>query len=490
MMREMLLIDSSVPNVTPIAFLKDGQLCEFYYDFKDDEGTFGNIYLGKVVNSIQSLSAYFVDYGSGRNGFLPFTAAMDGLKRDDMVIVQVCKAEKDAKGARLTCFIRLIGEYYTYMPFNTNKQQYDIKQSSLEIVKYKNTNTKSSILEADLKSLHTYWLNIEKQVLKSNRPTLLHKELSLIQRLLRDRYRSSPIEILIDGHELYKSIQNTIIQSNLTHEVREYKDCMPIFEKFGIAKDILNLASRTIQLPSGGTVSIDTTEAMVCMDINSSSCKNGRLEETSYKVNLEAAEELARQIRLRDLSGIIAIDFIDMQNPIYIQNVEKRMNELMKHDHVIIRSGKLNEFGVFMMSRQRSHTSLYDQLHSKCPTCLNVSIQSIHSLAFHVFSAIRLSVHSNQGAVIKVECDERVLNYIQNYMRRELVALETRDTRIIINQGPINTFKINPAGISPIPESVPELRVANKPYDLYQLKVFAKVYTSIFYSGNICTVYH
>ena len=142
------------------------------------------------------------------------------------------------------------------------------------------------------------------------------------------------------------------------------------------------------------------------------------------------------------------------------------------------------------MSRQRSHTSLYDQLHSKCPTCLNVSIQSIHSLAFHVFSAIRLSVHSNQGAVIKVECDERVLNYIQNYMRRELVALETRDTRIIINQGPINTFKINPAGISPIPESVPELRVANKPYDLYQLKVFAKVYTSIFYSGNICTVYH
>lgn len=490
-MQNLLLVDSSNKNLSLIAYLECGILSEFYYDNSEDSDNFGNIYLGRVMNVMQSLSAYFVDYGGEKNGFLPFNSTLTTLKRDDMVIVQIQKSEKDLKGARLSCFVRLNGKYCTYLPFNSGRQQYEMRQSN-HFFKSKDINVNQALADNDLQDLKEQWQNILKITAGIKKSMLLKQEIGLIHRLLRDRYRDKILEILVDGHNMYTNISNIIQKNKLIHEIKEYKHLIPIFERYNVAQDIRNLGSRTVPLTSGGSISIDQAEAMICIDINSSSCNIGTLEDTSYKVNLEAADEIVRQIKLRDLSGIIAIDFIDMKNSSHIHNLEKRMNDLFRNDRVITKIGKINEFGVLMISRQRSGTSLYNLSHTKCSNCLHVTEKSMHSNIFELLSSIRIALYSRNEEVIKVECNPKIGHYMLNYMREELCHLENGKRRIIVNYSNISNFTINPVGelkntdrIQVIQEILPK-----KAFDHHSYTIFPQFYTTFMHGGQVCLVSH
>ena len=497
-MQDRLLIDGSNHQLVLAAFLEAGQLYDFYCDIQDDSSNFGNIYYGRVTNVVQSLSAYFVDYGGNKNGFLPFTSCLIDLKRGDMVLVQIQKSEKDAKGARLSCFIKLIGQHYIFMPYNSSPQQYQVRKAGLQVQKNKYGIVDQKIAEDDLKSLKKEWDIILEKTQNLKELKLLKKESSLLERVLRDKYLHRSIEILVDGHGAYKNILEIVTRLNLPHTVQEYNHLIPIFDRYSVSSDILNLSSRTVPLLSGGSISIDISEAMVCIDINSSSCNIGKLEETSYKVNLEAAEEVVRQVRMRDLSGIIAIDFIDLKNATNLHNLEKRVHELFKKDLSLVRIAKINEFGVMMISRQRAGISLHDLSHIRCTSCNHLTEPRVESLAFNLFSELRLAIYSNPYENIQVKCSSKLAYYVLNYMRSQLVSLEKDNIgQIIVSESSEldlradqkSYFSILPKGSLKKSDLI-EIQEPVSSYNLYDSHylVFYNPYDSFTHLGQTCVM--
>jgi ribonuclease E len=439
----LLLIDAHIPNLIVLAHLENNRLNNLYLDTDDRSDTVGNIYLGKVSNVMTSLSAYFIDYGAEKNGFLPFSSANTQLKRDDKVIVQVVKSPKDTKGARLTCFIKLVGQYSVLMPFGSQRKT-DESQSFI-----KQSNGNYNLIQQDLNKLNAIWRNIETSAKKNNKPNILHQEYSLIRRILRDKYNTKPLQIYIDGYNQYMHLKETVEDMSLPHKVKEYKSIIPILAKYRALPDIKKLTNRTIPLESGGSIVIDITEAMVAIDINSGSCNAGDLEATSHRVNLEAAAEIARQIKLQDLSGIIAIDFIDMTSESNLISIESAMKNHMQDDKAMVRFSKINEFGVMMLSRQRSGINLHQQIYSKCNHCLsNGLIKNTQVLAFEIICEIRTSMYLFPNQPIQVECEERVQSYLLNELRGTLYALEKQGSsiKITINNDCLNKFIITPTG--------------------------------------------
>ena len=434
----LLVIDGSVPGILIIAHMVDGDLVSLYYDTGATDAV-GNIYLGRVTNIMASLSAYFVDYGADKNGFLPFSSTIEQLKRDDIIIVQVVKNSKESKGARLSCFVKLAGRYSIFMP----KSQY--KDGKTSITRQQHSNYHA--ISHELKQLEMTWSNIVDLSTKARSPQLLHRESGLVQRILRDKYIGNELEIYIDGHDEFIKTNNVITEMSLPHQVKEYKGILPIFSRFGIGNELKKLTSRVIDLNSGGSVVIDISEAMVCIDINSSSCSQGDLEDTAYRVNLEAAKEIAKQIRLRDLSGIIAIDFIDMSNEHNLKQIELTFRNAFQNDTAMTRISGINEFGVLMMSRQRSNLNLYQQFYSQCNICIGHSfIKTTEMLAFEILNEIRLSIFSYPKQLISVECESRVSHFILNKLRSIIYHLEKHGNQIEINTNNqlSNTFKISP----------------------------------------------
>ena len=488
----ILLIDSYIPNLVLLAHVEGGKLTNLYMDTQDENDTVGNIYLGRVSNVMTSLSAYFIDYGAEKNGFLPFSATNLQLKRDDKVIVQVVKSPKDAKGARLTCFIKLVGQHSVLMPAGSQRKV-DENQTFL-----KHGNGNYNLIQQDLNNLKSIWKNIETLAKKQSKPVILHQEYSLVRRILRDKYTARPLNIYIDGNAQYLHLKETVEDMSLPHKVKEYKGMVPIFAKYGVLEDIKKLTNRVIGLESGGSIVIDITEAMVAIDINSGSCNAGDLEATSYRVNLEAAAEIARQIKLQDLSGIIAVDFIDMTSESNLIAIEAAMRNCMQDDRAMVRFSKINEFGVMMLSRQRAGINLHQQIYSKCSNCLsNGLIKNTQVLAFEIICEIRISMHLFPNQPIQVECEERVQSYLLNELRGTLYLLEKHGTsiKIIINNSYLNKFSITPAGqlkqsemISSLEEPVASETPRTPLRFMQELQLFREQYISMTSQNGIITI--
>lgn len=446
-MNYKILIDAINLKAITVAHIKNDRLIELNFESEEMLDDVGNIYLGRINNIVESLQAYFVDYGSIKSGFLPFSSYHQKLSKDDLAIVQVMKNEKGGKGARLTGFIQLNGRYNVYMPYGSN-----IHNSNT--VKQKSGGTDCQGIEDDLNYLKSLWDSILNSSTDSTNRSL-YKTDSIIERIMLNSHINDPVIIT------NSKLQYDMLKKNIS-KVCLYDSLMPIFYAYNIMSDIKSLAKNKIPLSCGGSIVIDQTEAMVAIDVNSSSADYGSLDESSYRVNLCAATEIARQIRLRKLSGIIAIDFIDMTKEHHILSVEKQFKDQLKDIHEQVRVSRINEFGVLMLSKKRSNLSISEYLYEECESCAG-NVRSIVSLANEILWDIQLSICSNPARFITVECAKRVAEYLLNDLRSVLYELELGGNRVNIIAKPdfVDQYYVSPAGI-PIPILSEEKEEANE----------------------------
>lgn len=434
-MDNIILIDAWNKDFVLIAVMKGNSVINLFCESPNIDDNVGNIYLGKVVNIVESISAYFIDYGCDKNGFLPFNHCVSELKKDDLVIVQVVKNEKGSKGARLTGFIKIVGTYSILFPYGS------VLKRDVKTIKSKINHHNYSDIQKDIDNLQSIWNGINKNI---TTPVLLYKDHTIINRMIRDKYCNEEVKVIIDSKSTFEILKLKIEQFRSDIVVEQYLDEIPIFHKYRIWNTIKNLTKNNVELVDGGSIVIDSTEAMVCIDVNSASSNYGALENTSYKVNLKAAEEAARQIRLRDLSGIIAIDFIDMQNESHIIAVENIFKENLKYDSSLIKVLPINQFGVLMLSRPRINLNIASYFIAKCEKCHTHINESIQFIAMQIINDIRMNIFYEKYN-IKIECSKEVGEYILNELRYILYYLEKNSAKInITTKDLFNQYTISP----------------------------------------------
>ena len=373
------------------------------------------------------------------------------IKRRQILLVQIAKEERGTKGAALTTYVSLAGRHCVLMP-NTNRgggisrrindpkdrkrlktilENLDIPEGMAVILRTAVQERSKAEIKRDYEYLVRLWNEIRERTLKSIAPSLIHEEANLIKRSIRDLYRRDIAEILVEGKEGYriaKEFMRTTIPSHATR-VQPYRDTsMPLFPRYQVEDQIDNIRNPTVHLKSGGYIVINPTEALVAIDVNSGRATRGRnIEETAYKTNLEAAEEIARQLRLRDLAGLIVIDFIDMEDRRNHQSVERRLKEAMKSDRARIQLGRISPFGLLELSRQRLRPSLAEASTKPCTHCGGTGfVRSTESTALHVLRAIEEEGTHKRSSKITVSMPTSVALYILNQKREVLREIERR----------------------------------------------------------------
>lgn len=373
------------------------------------------------------------------------------IKRRQIVLVQIVKEERGNKGAALTTYLSLAGRYCVLMP-NTDRgggisrkisnpadrkrlkgvlDGLKIPQGIAVIVRTAGAERSKVEIKRDYEYLMKQWDQIREQTLASTAPALINEEANLIKRSIRDLYSSQIDEVLVEGDEGYRLAKNfmkTLIPSHAV-KVKAYKDVgMPIFHRYQVESQIDAIHASTVQLKSGGYIVMDATEALVAIDVNSGrSTRERNIEETALKTNMEAAEEVARQLRLRDLAGLIVIDFIDMENSRNIHAVERKLKESLRADRARIQVGRISHFGLLEMSRQRLRPSLAEASSNVCPHCGGTGhIRSIEATALHVLRALEEEGIRKRSAHITVHVPTKIALYILNQKRTTLAEIETR----------------------------------------------------------------
>ena len=424
----------------------------------------GNIYKGVITRIEPSLEACFVDYGTDRHGFLPFKEVsrsyfqdydggkvriQDVLKEGMQVIVQVEKDERGNKGAALTTFISLAGRYLVLMPNNPRgggvsrriegEERQELKAAMAEldvprgmslIARTAGIGRSVEELQWDFNYLLQLWKAIEEAGKAHSEPYLLFMESSLLIRAIRDYYRPDIGEILVDNPEVHQEVAEfmSYVMPNNVGRLKLYEDHTPLFSRFQIEHQIESAFSRSVSLPSGGAIVIDHTEALVSIDVNSARATRGAdIEDTAFKTNMEAAEEVARQMRLRDLGGLVVIDFIDMENPKHQRDVENTLRDALKKDRARVQMGKLSRFGLLELSRQRLKPALGESSHIACPRCAGTGvIRSIESTALHVLRIIQEEAMKDNTGEVHAQVPVDVATFLLNEKRAELFGLEER----------------------------------------------------------------
>ncbi|OGT45301.1 MAG: hypothetical protein A3E83_08540 [Gammaproteobacteria bacterium RIFCSPHIGHO2_12_FULL_41_20] len=446
------------------------------YDLIIESSTKGqkqsNIYKGKVTRIEPSLEAAFVDYGEERHGFLPLKeiaracfkssyadtnrrpSINEVLEENQELIVQVEKEERGNKGAALTTFISLPGCYLVLMPNNPRaggiSRRIDGEErgqlheifNSLQvpegmglIVRTAGSGKSQEELQWDLEILLNHWEAI-KQAAERPASFLIYQESNAIIRAIRDYLRKDIEEILIDQPEVYEEALNhlKVIRPNFVNKVKLYKDATPLFTRFQIESQIESAFQREVRLPSGGAIIIDHTEAMVSIDINSAkSTKGGDIEETALMTNLEAADEIARQLRLRDIGGLIVIDFIDM-TPIRNQReVEERLRNALTMDRARVQVGRISRFGLLEMSRQRLRPSLGESSRITCPRCMGQgTIRGIESLSLSIIRLIEEEALKDNTAQVRAILPIDIAAYLLNEKRQSILEIEKRQNVSVV----------------------------------------------------------
>ncbi|ELA08937.1 ribonuclease E [Moraxella macacae 0408225] len=466
-----ILINATHAEEVRVALCNGSHLYDFDLENRTREQKKANIYKGRVTRVEQSLEAVFVEYGSTRQGFLPMreianeyflgdprttTNLKQLIKEGDELIVQIEKEERGNKGAALSTFISLAGRYLVLMPNNprgggisrqiSGKLREEMKQAIASLQLPKNMSVilrtagigkSTDELQRDLDHLLSIWQNILYQNKNFPSPRLVHQEASVITRAVRDYLRDDIAEIWIDNEHAYNEAAHFIesMMPQQLNKLRKYTDYEPMFSRFGIERQIETAYQREVRLPSGGSIVIDQTEALVSIDINSSkSTKGSDVSETAFNTNLEAADEIARQLRLRDMGGLIVIDFIDMTTDEHQKQVENRLKEATRTDRARLQFAEISRFGLLEMSRQRLRPSLEESTGFLCPRCHGTGmIRDLRSLALSIMRQIEQKALQERHGEIQADVPTDIAAFLLNEKRDSLVYLEQESgTRITI----------------------------------------------------------
>lgn len=466
-----MLFNATQAEELRVAIVDGQNLLDLDIETLGKEQRKGNIYKSIITRIEPSLEACFVDYGTDRHGFLPFKEVsrsyfrdyeggrariQDVLKEGMEVIVQVEKDERGNKGAALTTFISLAGRYLVLMPNNPRgggvsrriegEERQELKAAMAEldipngmsiIARTAGIGRSAEELEWDLNYLKQLWQAIEEAGKAHHDPYLLFMESSLLIRAIRDYFRPDIGEILVDNQEVYDQVSEfmSYVMPGNIGRLKLYEDHTPLFSRFQIEHQIESAFSRSVSLPSGGAIVIDHTEALVSIDVNSARATRGAdIEDTAFKTNMEAAEEVARQMRLRDLGGLVVIDFIDMENPKHQRDVENVLRDALKKDRARVQMGKLSRFGLLELSRQRLKPALGESSHVACPRCAGTGvIRGIESTALHVLRIIQEEAMKDNTGEVRAQVPVDVATFLLNEKRAELFAMEERlDVNVVL----------------------------------------------------------
>ncbi|MCX5592159.1 Rne/Rng family ribonuclease [Alcaligenes endophyticus] len=460
-----MLFNATHQEELRVAIVDGQKLIDLDIESAGREQRKGNIYKGVITRIEPGLEACFVSYGEERHGFLPFKEVarsyfkegvdvrsariQDALSEGQELIIQVEKEERGNKGAALTTFISLAGRYLVLMPNNprgggvSRRVEGEDRQELREAMDKLNTPQGMSIiartagigrsveeLQWDLNYLLQLWTAIDGAARDNAAPILIYLESSLVIRAIRDYFSPDIGEILIDTDEIYtqaSAFMGVVMPDNM-HRVKMYRDDTPLFSRFQIEHQIETAYSRTVQLPSGGAVVIDHTEALVAIDVNSArSTRGADIEETALRTNLEAADEVARQLRLRDLGGLIVIDFIDMEDSKNQRAIEQRLRDALYLDRARVQMGKISRFGLMELSRQRLRPALNEGSHVTCPRCTGTGvIRDAESSALHVLRLLQEEAMKEGTAALHAQVPVDVATFLLNEKRSDITKMESR----------------------------------------------------------------
>ncbi|MCE2970070.1 MAG: Rne/Rng family ribonuclease, partial [Burkholderiales bacterium] len=483
-----MLFNATHAEELRVAIVDGQKLIDIDIETAGREQRKSNIYKGVVTRVEPSLEACFVDYGEERHGFLPFkeisrqffkpgvdvgrARIQEAIAEGQELIVQVEKEERGNKGAALTTFVSLAGRYLVLMPNNPRgggvsrrvegEERQELREAidALElpagmsvIARTAGIGRSVEELQWDLNYLMQLWRAVEDACaplyrdaagnttreastdgIRNKRlnpaPFLVFEESSLVIRAIRDYFHPSIGEILIDTDEVAEQAQQFMahVMPDMVSRVKRYRDDVPLFSRFQIEHQIETAHSRTVPLPSGGAIVIDHTEALVAIDVNSArSTRGSDIEETATKTNLEAADEAARQLRLRDLGGLIVIDFIDMEEGKNQRAVEQRLKEALHYDRARVQMGKISRFGLMELSRQRLRPALSEGSHVTCPRCNGVGvIRDTESSALHVLRILQEEAMKENTAAVHVQVPVDVATFLLNEKRGDITKMEAR----------------------------------------------------------------
>ena len=473
-----MLINATQEEELRMAMVDGQRLYDLNIEAPASQRKKANIYKGKITRIEPSLEAAFVDYGADRHGFLPLKEISseyfvkdakgsgkpnikDVLKEGQDIVVQVDKEERGNKGAALTTFVSLAGRFIVLKPNKARSggvsrritgQDRDAARKSLNeiivpdgmsvILRTAGIERTAEELAWDLENLLTVWTAILNVVLERPSPFLIYRESDSVVRALRDYLTNEIGEILIDDEQTYKDACEHV-EATMPHNIKKlkhYTDPVPLFTRYQIESQIESAFAHTVHLPSGGSIVIDHTEALVSIDINSArATKGGDIEATALNTNLEAADEVARQLRIRDLGGLVVIDFIDMGPSKHQRDVENRLRDAVRQDRARVQIGKISRFGLLEMSRQRLRPSIGESSHMTCPRCSGFgNIRSVESLALAILRIVGEEARKERTAKVIAQLPVEVSTYLLNEKRDWVQSLEdSNDTQIVLVANPL-----------------------------------------------------
>ncbi|MFV0370892.1 MAG: ribonuclease E/G, partial [Azonexus sp.] len=460
-----MLFNATQAEELRVAIVDGQKLIDLDIESAAKEQRKSNIYKGVITRIEPSLEACFVDYGADRHGFLPFKEVSrayfqpgvdagrakvnEALKEGQELIVQVDKDERGNKGAALTTYVSLAGRYLVLMPNNPRgggvsrrvdgdertelreaMDQLEVPQGMSLIARTAAIGRQAEELQWDLNYLMQLWSAIEGAAQEHSGAFLIYLESSLVIRAIRDYFQPDIGEILIDTDDVYeqaRAFMGTVMPHNV-NRVKRYRDDVPLFSRFQIEHQIETAFARQVNLPSGGAIVIDHTEALVAVDVNSGRATKGAdIEETALKTSLEAADELARQLRLRDLGGLSVIDFIDMENSKAQREVENRLRDALRFDRARVQMGKISRFGLMELSRQRLRPALAETSYIACPRCSGTGhIRSTESAALHILRILEEEAMKENTGAVHVQVPVDVATFLLNEKRADIQAIEMR----------------------------------------------------------------
>ncbi|MCA1788300.1 MAG: Rne/Rng family ribonuclease [Thioalkalivibrio sp.] len=459
-----ILINATQPEELRVAMVDGQRLYDLDIELPSRERKKANIYKARITRVEPSLEAVFVNFGSERHGFLPFKeiarssvgapedtdkAIRDFLKDGQQLLVQVEKEERGNKGAALTTYISLAGRYLVLMPNNPRAggvsrriegdDRTELREALADlkipdgmgvIARTAGVGRTTEELQWDLDYMTALWAAILEAAGEAQAPALIHQESNVIIRALRDHMRNDVGEVVIDDGTVYQQAMEFVerVMPSSLRKIRHYTDPVPLFNRFQIESQIESAFDRDVVLPSGGALVIDHTEALISIDVNSArSTKGVDVEETAFHTNLEAAEEVARQLRIRDLGGLIVIDFIDMSSNKHQREVETRLRKALEMDRARVQVGRISRFGLLEMSRQRLRSSLGESSHITCPRCQgHGQIRGVESLALSILRLIEEEAMKERTSLVLAQVPVDVGTFLLNEKRESLNDIEDR----------------------------------------------------------------
>src|ERR1700740_316825 len=467
-----MLVNATQEEELRVALVDGQKLFDLSIDLPSREQKKANVYKARIARIEPSLEACFVDYGAQRHGFLPlkevskeyFRQPAQGgrmnirelLSEGEEVIVQVEKEERGNKGAALTTFISLAGRFLVLMPNNPRAggvsrriegedrdqmrevmSQLKIPDGMGAIIRTAGVGRSVEELQWDLDNLKVQWEQIEAAGKDRPAPFVVFRESDAVTRAMRDYLSDDIGELLVDSPAAFQKAQEYMqrfMPTEAQRRLKMYTDDIPLFTRFQIESQIESACAHKVQLPSGGSIVIDYTEALVSIDINSArATRGGDIETTATNTNLEAADEISRQLRIRDIGGLIVIDFIDMESPKNQRDVEDRLRDAVKMDRARIQIGRLSRFGLLEMSRQRLRPSLGEWSHIVCPRCVGIgSIRSVESMALSILRLIGEELRKDRTARVVAQVPVKLATYLFNVKRQWLRTLEAKSEEELI----------------------------------------------------------